>query len=155
MWRYLVGAVSGLLVVTAGFFFFRSGAEPDPVVLAEVHAAPQAAAPAPAAAPAATDKTREEKRFDRYDKDRNGQVTREEYLASRRKAFARLDTNHDGQLSFDEWAAKTEDKFAHADADHSGALTPAEFLTTKVQRKAKAKPACTCAPAGTGDAGDD
>jgi hypothetical protein len=154
MWRYLVGGVAALLLAAAGFLLFRSGAKPDqPLFAPPPQAQAQPAATAPAAAPSATAETREQKRFNRYDKDRNGQITRDEYLASRHKAFAKLDTNHDGQLSFDEWAIKTTTKFAIADADHSGALTPAEFLTTKVKRKAPSKPACSCGPATT--AADD
>ena len=59
-------------------------------------------APDPAAEelPRALPKTREQKRFGRYDKDRDGAITRDEYLASRRKAYAKLDTNGDGRLSF-------------------------------------------------------
>ena len=75
-----------------------------------------------ASVPEASEKTREQKRFDRYDKDRDGAITRDEYLASRNKAFAKLDNNHDGMLSFDEWAVKAETKFATADADKSGAM---------------------------------
>jgi len=149
MWRYFVGAASALLLVTAGFLFFRSGAKPGQPLFRRAPAAAQVSAPLPQAAPAATDRTREQKRFDRYDKDRNGTITREEYLASRRKAFARLDTDHDGKLSFDEWAIRSEDKFAKADADQSGAMTPAEFLTTKVVRKTRAKPVCP--PVDTSD----
>lgn len=149
MWRYLAGGVSALLLVTAGFFFFRSGAKPDQPLFGP---APQAVAESGsplAAAPAATEKTREEKRFDRYDKDRDGKITREEYLASRRKAFAKLDTDHDGRLSFDEWAIRSTTKFATADADHSGAMNAAEFLTTKVIRKSA--PKCACAAADKDD----
>ena len=85
----------------------------------------------------------EQKRFDRYDINRDGKITRDEYLASRRKAYAKLDTNHDGQLSFEEWAVRSTTKFAKADADHSGAMNPSEFLATKVERKAA--PKCACA----------
>lgn len=92
--------------------------------------------------PQAGASTREEKRFDRYDKDRDSAITRDEYLANRRKAYARLDLNGDGQLSFDEWSKKTVDKFAKADADSSGKLDRPEFATTKVVRKAKPKPDC-------------
>jgi hypothetical protein len=144
MWRYLAGGVSALLLVTAGFLFFRSGAKPDVPLLAPAPQTAPTPAPLPSAAPAAAEKTREQKRFDRYDKDRDGRITRDEYLASRRKAFAKLDTDHDGRLSFDEWAIRTTTKFAKADADHSGAMTPAEFLTTKVVRKTA--PKCACAP---------
>jgi hypothetical protein len=147
MWRYLAGGVSALLLVTAGFLFFRSGARPDQPLFGPPPQAPAAQPTLPAAAPAATEKTREQKRFDRYDKDRDGIITRDEYLASRRKAFARLDTDHDGRLSFEEWAIRTTGKFAHADADHSGALNAAEFLTTRVVRKPKPKCACPAAKA--------
>ena len=143
MWRFLAGGISALLLVTAGFFLFRSGASQD-APLFQPPPAQQAGTPTPlpSSAPAASDRTREEKRFDRYDKDRSGQITRAEYLVSRQKVFAKLDTDHDGKLSFDEWAAKTEAKFATADADHSGAMSPSEFLTTKVARKTPAKAAC-------------
>lgn len=93
-------------------------------------------------APAASERTREEKRFDRYDKDRDQRITRDEYLASRRKAWARLDTNGDGKLSFEEWSAKTLAKFSGADADRSGVLDRSEFATTKAVRKST--PRCGC-----------
>src|SRR3546814_9223897 len=51
----------------------------------------------PPAAPEASEQKREERRFNRYDKDRDEAITREEYLASRRKAFAKLDVNGDGR----------------------------------------------------------
>jgi hypothetical protein len=110
-----------------------------------------AAPPAPAAAaqgealpepPAAREKTREERRFSRYDKDKDGSVAREEYLASRRKAFAKLDKNGDGRLDFEEWSIKTTTKFAAADANHDAKLTPVEFATTKVVRKTAPRVAC-------------
>jgi hypothetical protein len=146
MWRYLAGGVSALLLVAAGFFFFRSGAKPDQPLFGPAPQAVSSPAALPDAAPSATERTREEKRFDRYDKDRDGMITRDEYLASRHKAFAKLDTDHNGQLSFDEWAIRTTTKFATADADHSGAMNAAEFLTTKVVRKTT--PKCACPAAG-------
>lgn len=138
MWRYLVGGLAALVLVAAGVVLFnRSGRS-----VAALPAAPQALAQTgtddaalPDTAPAASDKTREQKRFSRYDKDQNAAVTREEYLAPRRKAFAKLDLNHDGQLSFDEWAVKTEAKFAAADADKSGAMNAVEFAATAPKRR--------------------
>ncbi|WP_419827463.1 EF-hand domain-containing protein [Sphingomonas sp.] len=154
--RYLAGVASALLLVAAGFFLWRAlardGTAPAlPQPLAQVAAAgPEA--PTAADAPQATEATREEKRFHRYDHDRDGKVSREEYLAARRKAFARLDLNHDGVLQFDEYAAKAGAKFAGADADKSGALDAAEFATTRVVRKAKPR----CPPAqATSPARDD
>jgi hypothetical protein len=69
-------------------------------------------------------------------------VTRDEYLASRRKAWAKLDANGDGRLSFDEWSAKTIAKFAAADKDGSAAMNPAEFATTAVKRSTRPRPNC-------------
>ncbi len=92
--------------------------------------------------PAASEKTREEKRFARYDKDRNGAVGQGEYLAGRRKGFDKLDTNHDGRLSFEEYAVKGVQKFAAADKDRNGQLGAVEFATTRVVRKAKPKRDC-------------
>lgn len=149
MWRYLAGGVSALLLVTAGFFFFRSGAKPDRALFPPAPQATRTLVETPSVPPAATEKTREEKRFDRYDKDRDGKITREEYLASRRKAFAKLDTNHDGRLSFEEWAIRSTTKFDKADADRSGAMNAAEFLTTKVVRKSA--PKCACPPQASND----
>src|SRR3546814_12714385 len=74
-----------------------------------------APAPRPSKAHEASEKTREQKRFDRYDKDRDDIITRDELLAPRRKAYAKLDTDHDGRLSFEEWAIATSEKFARAD----------------------------------------
>ena len=136
MWRYVTGGVAAVLLVVAGVVM-SSSHSPAPSLLGAQPAAATAtqAEALPDAVPEATEKTREEKRFGRYDKDKNGSITREEYLAQRRKAYAKLDVNHDGVLSFDEWAVKAETKFADADKDKSGAMTAAEFATTAVKRK--------------------
>ena len=151
MWRYLAGGVAAILMVAAGWMVFSGRARTDPVL----PPAPQAVASDPAEAvdnapvPKASAKTREEKRFDRYDKDRDGKILREEYLVSRRKAFAKLDANGDGRLSFEEWGAQTLAKFAGADADKSGAMDRTEFATTAVRRSAR--PKCVCPMAADGD----
>lgn len=149
MLRFIAGVVSALLLVTGGFFIWRAQADrggpalPAPLAAAESIAAIDLAPP-----PQASERTREEKRFARYDRDRNGAVAREEYLLARRKAFAKLDTNGDGRLTFEEHAIKTTTKFAAADKDKSGALGPAEFATTRIVRKAA--PKCACPPARRG-----
>lgn len=144
MWRYLGGGVATLAVVGAGWLLAGSSARPDPVLPPQALAQQAAplADPLPADAPEATARSREQKRFDRYDKDRDGAVTREEYLAARRKAYAKLDVDQDGRLSFDEWAVKATTKFAGADKDSTGAMTPAEFATTAVTRKPQARAKC-------------
>jgi hypothetical protein len=138
MWRYLVGGLATLALVAAGMLLFNRSARSVAALPSAAQALAQTSegGALPDTVPEASDKTREQKRFDRYDKDRDGTVTREEYLAPRRKAYAKLDTNHDGVLSFDEWAVKTETKFAEADKDKSGAMTPAEFVSTAPKRKA-------------------
>lgn len=144
MWRFLAGVGSALALVAAGLFLFRSNASterlPPPPRVATVAA--EAEAPLADDPPAATPRTREQKRFDRYDKDRDGRITRDEYLLSRRKAYAKLDTNGDGGLSFDEWAAKTATKFATADKGRDGALDAGEFATTAVKRKPARRVEC-------------
>ncbi len=153
MLRFLAGVGSALLLVTAGFFLFRGRATPElppPPPASTAAAAPQALPAPEVAPPAASPRTREQKRFGRYDKDRDGRITRDEYLASRRKAYGKLDANGDGRLSFEEWAARTTAKFGGADRDRSATLDPAEFATTAVKRKARAAPRCLPMPADEG-----
>jgi hypothetical protein len=148
MWRYLAGAASMLLMMTAGLLVWSGMASKDthippppalPMLAAPTATAAPEATPEP---PQATEETREQKRFSRADHDKNGKIDRDEYLLARHKNFAKLDTNGDGKLSFDEYAAKAEAKFAVADADKSGTLDAKEFATTRVVRKAKPR----CAP---------
>jgi hypothetical protein len=144
MWRFLGGVASALLLVTAGLFIWKAQADRQSII----PAMPTVGETAPmgladlTGPPSASEKTREEKRFSRYDKDRNGVVGRDEYLVSRQKAFAKLDLNHDGKLSFDEYTAKAVIKFTGADRDKNGALTAVEFASTRIVRKVKPKAKC-------------
>ncbi len=144
MARFLAGAAVCFLLVTGAFMLWQSRAQHGPGLPA---APPPRAADSPLSsslqAPEASAKSREEKRFSRADKDKDGKIEAEEVLGSRRKAFAKLDTNGNGALSFDEWAAKTITKFKVADADKSGTLTAAEYATT-APPPPKHKPKCTC-----------
>ena len=143
MGRFLAGVASALLLVAAGIFIWRSQADAGQIT------PPQAVSEASLGLldvtdpPQASEKTREQKRFSRYDRDKNGGVAAEEYLLSRRKAYAKLDVNGDGKLAFDEYAIKTITKFKGADKDRSGILTPAEFMATRIVR---AKPKSTNCP---------
>ena len=116
-------------------------------------AAAQAAVEVPGEAPLiapvsdVTPLDKEAKRFNRYDKNKDGAITRDEYLANRRKAFAKLDLNHDGVLSFDEYSVKAIAKFTTADADRNSKLSAAEFATTVVKRKPRTKAVCPPAAA--------
>ena len=147
MGRFLMGVAAAMLLMTGLLFWWKSaGRAADPVPAAPPAGTPMALdADAPIdLPPAASARTREEKRFGRYDKDKDGKIARGEYLASRQKAFAKLDLDHDGRLSFDEYSVKAIAKFSGADADRSGVLTPVEFATTRVIRKER--PKAKCAP---------
>jgi hypothetical protein len=134
MTRILAGGAASMLLVTGAFLLWQGGARDG----SGLPAAPATRSGQPSMlaanivpqAPEATAKSREQKRFSRVDKDKDGRVEREELLGPRRKAYAKLDTDGNGSVSFDEWAAKTIHKFSGADADRSGWLTPAEYAST-------------------------
>ena len=85
---------------------------------------------------------REQKRFFRYDRNRDLKITRSEMLSSRTAAFRKLDKDGNNLLTFEEWAVATVDKFEGADGDGNRELSPEEFATTAPKRRAK--PACRC-----------
>ncbi|HKX91844.1 MAG TPA: EF-hand domain-containing protein [Sphingomicrobium sp.] len=145
MFRYLAGAAVCFLLLTGVFLLWHGRAESPALPAAPPpRAADSAIMPGlPLQAPEASAKTREERRFSRADKNKDGRIAAEELLASRRKAFAKLDANGNGVLSFEEWAVKTIDKFQGADKDRSGWLTPAEYATT-APPPPKRKPRCSC-----------
>lgn len=163
MWRYLAGGLAALLMVAAGWLLVGPRARSESALPAAPRqfAAQTGAGALPDTVPEASDKTREEKRFGRYDKDRSGQVSQQEYLTSRRKAFAKLDVNGDSRLTFEEWSAKTLAKFATADKDRSGSMTAAEFAATATKRSTRPRPNCPPltraqpAAASASDDGDD
>jgi len=135
MLRSLAGAAACFLLMTGAFLLWQSRA-------AEAPGLPEAPPPRLASAlpfsgkaqvlraPEASPRSREERRFSRADKNKDGRIESEEILGARRKAFAKLDANGNGALSFEEWANKTIGKFQGADKDRSGFLTPAEYATT-------------------------
>ncbi len=133
MIRYVAGAAAGLLLVTGGVLIWQSRAEQAPALPAAPLPRTSGAsmlAQGPLEAPQASDKSREEKRFSRTDKNKDGKIEPNEIFDARHKAFAKLDANGNGSLSFEEWAAKTIEKFQGADKDRSGWLTPAEYAST-------------------------
>ena len=143
MARIFAGVAALILLITGTVLIWRGSAQ-QPALPAAPPAAGQPsmiAQPLPDP-PEATPKSREEKRFSRADKDKNGRIEREELLAPRRKAFAKLDANGNGTLSFEEWALKTVEKFGGADRDRTGWLTPAEYATTAPPPPKKKRCAC-------------
>ena len=160
MLRKLAGVGALLLLGVAGFFIWRGMGQGEAAAIPQAPAEEAAALPTsgpPATPPSADERTREQRRFDRTDRDNDGRVTLAELTYPRQRAFQRLDANHDGRLSFEEWAGRTLQKFAEADADHNDALTRAEFATTAPRRRASARQArCNCPqPAQAPGEGDD
>ena len=151
MWRFLAGAAASFLLLTGAFLFWQSRAAvstkfPAPPAPSRITSL-FGGSGQPLDAPEASAKTREEKRFSRYDKNKDGKVQIDEYLAARRKNFDKLDLDHNGALSFPEYAAKAIDKFKGA-GGAKGFLTEAEFATTAPPRSKKRRTSCSCrAPA--------
>ena len=156
--RTILGALAALLFVSAGLFWLQGRAqvekgapppsagsdldgkgskkEPEPLPSADVSGL---TGPAP---PEATELTREQRRFGRYDRNRDGRITRNEMMSTRTAGFRKLDRDGNNLLTFEEWAAATADKFRKADADGNLELSPREFLTTR--QKTSSKPQCDC-----------
>jgi hypothetical protein len=143
--RFFAGVALCFLLMTGAFLIWQSRAEHAP----GLPAAPSSAGSswfggsAPLQAPEADEKTREQKRFSRYDKNKDGKVEQDEYLAARRRNFDKLDLDHNGALSFAEYAAKGIEKFDSA-GGRKGWLSEAEFATTAPPRTSKRKASCSC-----------
>jgi hypothetical protein len=152
--RVIAGAGAALLFFAAGLFWWQGRAAsgpapeaiiaqpPPPAIDALPEGDPAAVGKAPPSPGEATPQSREQKRFARYDRNRDGVITRVEMMGSRVKAFKTLDTDKDNLLSFEEWAVATSDRFGKADANADGKLTPAEFTSTAPKRTTK--PQCKC-----------
>lgn len=100
--------------------------------------APAAGSPPPEP-PEAPAISREERRFNRYDIDRDEAITRIELMSSRTKAFRVLDKDGNNLLTFEEWAVATGDRFAIADRDANGRLSRGEFATGRPKAAARCK----------------
>lgn len=149
--RVVLGALLALALAGIGLFWLQGRAEveqgaPPPVV----PTAPPTGLPSVDAnglqgptLPQAGKLTREQVRFGRYDRNRDGKITRDEMLSTRVDEFRKLDKDGNNLLTFEEWAVTTSDRFAGADANRDGWLSPAEFAATAP--KHKPKPKCSCA----------
>jgi hypothetical protein len=151
--RIVLGAFIALVLVGVGMFWLQGRAEvergapppqpgpakADPMVLPTANVA-GLRGPSP---PEATELSEEAQRFYRYDRDRDGRITRNEMLSSRTAAFRKLDKDGNNLLTFEEWAVATVDRFEGADANHDNQLDKREFATTAP--KPAAKPRCGCA----------
>lgn len=156
--RTLLGAFGALFLAAAGLFWWQGRAAIDPGKLPLVGAASGLAGGDLAlptangkglsgpALPEVSEATREQRRFDRLDRNRDGRITRNEMLAPRVAAFRKLDTDGNNLLTFEEWAVRGSNRFKGADANGDGVLDRTEFATTKP--KPRTAPACRCGPAG-------
>ena len=150
--RAILGAVGALLLAAIGLFWWQGRAEVErgaPPPAPQVTEVSQTDIPTADVAgltgpppPEATELTREQQRFARYDRDRDGRVSRNEMLSTRTDAFRKLDKDRNNLLTFEEWAVATVDRFEGADRDRDAMLTPEEFATTRPKRSAR--PACRC-----------
>ena len=150
--RIILGAVLALLMVGIGLFWWQGRAQveegappPEPATVQpaddELPEADVTGLRGPAL-PEVTELSREQKRFFRYDRNRDLKITRAEMLSSRTAAFRKLDKDGNNLLTFEEWAVTTVDKFEGADSDANRELNPEEFATTAPKRRVK--PACRC-----------
>src|SRR5690606_33897610 len=149
--RIVLGAFGVLLLFGVGLFWLQGRAEveqgappPEPAAVETPDSLPTAdiaglQGPEP---PEATELSREQQRFYRYDRDRDGRITRNEMLSTRTAAFRDLDVDGNNLLTFEEWAVTTAERFDTADADRDRQLTPKEFATTAP--RPAATPRCRC-----------
>ncbi len=159
--RTLLGGLAALLMVAAGVFWWQGRAAvernaPPPEVAAsqeeqtdaDLAESPEGlptdhASKRGAALPEETEASKEQHRFDRYDRDHDGRITTTELLAPRVKAFKKLDINGDNLLSFDEWSIATRKRFKKMDLNGDGVISPQELAASK--KPAKRKQKCKCA----------
>jgi len=153
--RVLLGGLAAILMLGIGLFWWQGRAQveeaaPPPTV--EPLASEPADEELPNADPGdltgpeppeATELSREERRFFRYDRDRNRRISRNEMLSTRSDAYRKLDKDGNNLLTFEEWAVTTVDRFEGADANGDDELTQQEFATTRPKRRAQ-RPGCNC-----------
>lgn len=147
--RTVLGAFAALLLVATGLFWWQGRAalevgDPLPPVadVSTEEGLPDATGQGlhGTMPPAASEVTKEQRRFDRLDRNRDGKITRVEMLTPRVSAFRKLDTDNNNLLSFEEWAVRTSNRIKGADRNGDGILDRGEFVSTKP----KTKPGCNC-----------
>ena len=152
MSRIVLGALGALILLGIGLFWMQGRAQveqgappPEPAIASasptELPIVDPGSLRGPAP-PEATELTKEQQRFGRYDRDRDGQVDRNEMLSTRTPAFRKLDKDNNNLLDFEEWAVATVNRFESADTNGDGELTAGEFAKTRPKRSSR--PACRC-----------
>lgn len=150
--RTLLVALATLLLVAAGMFWWQGRAETETgEALPDLAGSAAWPAELPTAditglrgpePPEVSEMTREEKRFNRLDRNGDGRISREEMMATRVAAFRKLDTDGNNLLTFEEWAVATSNRFKAADRNGDLWLSREEFATTRPPEKPK--PKCKC-----------
>ena len=154
--RTVLGAVGALLLAAAGLFWWQGraaieSAAPPPPTRAEIpNEADLEAIPTEdgagimgAALPEVDEDTREERRFNRLDRNRDNLISRSKALQPRVAMFRKLDKDGNNLLSFEEWAVATSNRFKGADANGDASLTRTEFANTR-PRQPTQRPGCRC-----------
>lgn len=147
--RIVLGAFIGLLFAGVGLFWLQGRAEvekgappPEPLAASELEV-PNVLPSADVAGmegpdpPEATELSREERRFFRYDRNRDRIISRNEMLSTRANAFRKLDVDGNNLLTFEEWAVTTVNRFDGMDADENSQLTEDEFATSAPKPKTR------------------
>ncbi|MBX7531561.1 hypothetical protein K3165_01335 [Qipengyuania sp. 1XM1-15A] len=155
MSRIVLGAVIALLFAGVGMFWWQEPAEVEAAATPPAALALAADAPDPTslpitdpgdmegpAPPEASELTKEQRRFFRYDRNRDWRIRRSEMLSTRSEAFRKLDKDGNNLLTFEECAVATVEKFEGADANGDRELSPGEFATTKPKPSNSRRCAC-------------
>ena len=154
--KIVLGGFLALLMAGIGLFWWEGRAEvergappPDPEALGATSGPDPMELPTAEpgdmrgpAPPEATELTREQRRFFRYDRNRDLTITRQEMLSTRTNAFRKLDTDGNNLLTFEEWAATTAGRFDEMDGNRDGELNAAEFATSAPTPKKRTS--CNC-----------
>ncbi len=149
--RMLLGAFGALAMLAIGLFWLQGRAQveeaapPPELPVAGPAVDPDALPSADVAglrgpAPPESDEiTREQRRFFRFDRNRDGRITRNEMLATRTNAFRKLDKDGNNLLTFEEWAVTTATRFSEMDRDGDGQVRMEEQIAyNRTQDRARA-----------------
>ena len=154
MGRVVLGMFVGLMIASVGLYWWQGQAQvalkaPPPPEVVEM-AIPideiplsdpgDMEGPEP---PEASELTREQRRFFRYDRNRDLIISRNEMLSTRSDGFRKLDVDGNNLLTFEEWAVTTANRFDGADENADGKLTAREFASTAPPRTQR-RNGCSC-----------
>ena len=154
MARVVLGMFVGLMIASVGLYWWQGKAQialkapPPPDVVDIAIPADELPLSDPGdmegpEPPEASELTREQRRFFRYDRNRDLTISRNEMLSTRSDGFRKLDVDGNNLLTFEEWAVTTANRFDGADENSDGELTPSEFASTAPPRTSR-RNTCSC-----------